>query len=235
MAQSKSDPIRPVSLDTGLKGLFYFCLTLTSSDDFTSDQEDLIVDWHRRRAEYCLLVREYHGDGRKHYHSLLAVKKPKSAGGVTRQLETLYKKMNIPWTKGVTVVVKKMTHMTGQFHYLLKEQASTHPLLLTGWKYSWIKEQCLANIKEIPLKLLKGDTYMVQKNTSVELVLKFATASGATIACKDSFIDLMVEMQAKGYQFDNVSKKSLYTNVMSRLGNLSQARSVWESELFAFS
>ncbi len=230
----KLDITRPVSLDTGIAGLFYFCLTLTSADDFTADQQDMIIDWHRKHAEYCLLVREYHADGRKHYHSLLAVKKPKNANGVTRKLETLWKRLNLPWTKGVSVNVKKMTHMTGQFHYLLKDQAGLKPLLLVGWAYSWIKEQCVNNIKSIPLKLLKGEVYMVQKNTSVELVLKFASASGATVTCKDSFIELMVEMQAKGYQFDNVRKASLYTNVMARLGNLQQARSVWESELFAF-
>lgn len=222
----------PTSLDTGLNDLFYYCTTLTSADDFSPAQEDSIIDWHRLCAEYCLLVREYHGDGRKHYHSLLAVKKPKSAGGLTRNLERLWKKVNLRWTKGISVKVKKMTHMTGQFHYLLKDQAGHKPLLLVGWKYTWIKEQCVNNIKEIPLKLLKGECYMVQKMTSVELVLKFAAASGARFTCKDSFIDVILEMQAKGYQFDNIKMKCLYGNVMARSGCMAQARSVLEGELF---
>ncbi len=236
VARADVQSTRPVAIDTGiLADLYYYCLTLTCANDFTSTDEDLIIDWHRKLAEYCLLVREYHGDGRKHYHSLLAVKTPKSAGGLTRKVETLYKRVGLRWVKGVSAVVKKMTHMTGQFHYLLKDQNGDLPLLLVGWKYTWIKERCVDNVKEIPLKLLKGETYMVQKNTSVELVLKFAAASGHRIRCKASFIDLVIEMQAKGYQFDNVRKGSLYTNVMARVGCMQESRSVWESELYQFS
>ncbi len=223
----------PISIDTNIKSnLSYFCLTLTSPDDFTALQEEAITDWHRRLSEFCLLVREYHGDGRKHYHSLVAIKTPKDAGGVTRRLETLWKKLSLRWTKGISVHVKKMTHMTGQFHYLLKEQKGRQPLLLTGWKFTWIKQQCIDNIKMIPRKMLLGETRMVQKMESVELVLKYAAASSIEIRSKDSFVDVIYAMKAGGFQFDNCKMMTLYGNVMARCGNVSQAKSVIYGELF---
>ncbi len=223
---------KPTSIDTNIiSGLFYYCLTLTSADDFTDEQEAGIVDWHRKRSEFCLLVREYHKDGRRHYHSLLAVKSPKSAGAITKNLERLWGSLKLNWVKGVSVVVKRMSNMAGQMHYCLKELKGDKPLLLIGWQYTWIKDLCKKNLKNIPHKLLKGETYMVQKNTSVELVLKFAAASGIRITCKESFIDCCMDMQEQGYQFDNIKKKDLLTNVMSRCGARQVARSVWEVEL----
>ncbi len=225
---------KPTSIDTNiLSDLFYYCLTLTSADNFSDDQEAGIVDWHRKRAEFCLLVREYHKDGRRHYHSLLAVKSPKSAGAVTKNLTRLWGSLKLNYTPN-SVKVKRMSNMAGQFHYCLKELKGDNPLLLIGWQYTWIKDLCKKNLKNIPHKLLKGETYMVQKNTFVELVLKFASASGIRITCKETFIDVCIDMQEQGYQFDNIKKKDLLTNVMARCGCRQASRNVWESELFHF-
>jgi len=222
------------SLDINQTDLFSYCLTLTSGDAFTSVQETAFVEWHRSRAVNCLMVREYHTDGRPHYHSLLQVKSPKTANAITKNLERVYERLKLRWVPKVSVCVKKMTNMTGQFHYLLKDLKGDKPLLLVGWKYTWIKQQCEDSIKTIPLKLLKGETYMVQKNTSVELVLKFATATGIRITCKDSFLDVVIQMQHKGFQFDNIKRACLYTNVMARVGCYQAARSVWEMDLNAY-
>ncbi len=214
--------------------LFYYTITLTSKDDFTESQEVEIVKWHRR-GEYCFLVREFHADGRKHYHSMMAVRSPKTCSAVVKNLGRLYEKLSIHWQKGVSVKVKKLTHINGYFNYMLKEQAEDEvPLLLAGWKMSWIKEQAVSNLKEVPYKLLKGQTYMVQKNTSVELVLKYAKASGNAITCKASFVDVVYSMQVDGYQFDNIKKSSLYTNVMARCGCMRESKSVWEMELLSY-
>jgi len=235
MTAPLANPVRPTSIDTHLDAsLFYYCNTFTSPNDFTADQEAGIVDWHRSRAEYCFLVREYHGDGRKHYHSLLAVKSPKSAGAVTKNLERLYCKLELQWTKGVSVKVKKMTCFTGQLHYLIKDLKGDKPLLLIAWTYTWIKDTCKASLKTVPNKVMLGDTFMLQKNTAVNRVLAFAAAAGVRITCKETFIDLCLDMQEEGYQFDNIKKSNLLTNVMSRVGARQAARNVWESELFHF-
>ncbi len=225
-----------MSLDhnVGRDKLFYYTVTFTQGGDFNDSQESEIVSWHKR-AEYCYLVREYHKDGRRHYHSMIAVFSPKTPSSIVKGLERFYEKLGIPWQKGVSVKCKKLTHINGYFAYMLKEQEEDQaPLMLRGWKMSWIKEQAVSNIKEIPYKLLKGQTYMVQKNTSVELVLKYSKASGNPITCKASFIDVVYSMQAEGYQFDNIKKSSLYSNVMARCGCMRESKSVWEMELLSY-
>ncbi len=213
--------------------LFYYTVTFTRAGDFDDSQESSIIDWHKR-AEYCYLIREYHKDGRRHYHSMIAVFAPKTPSSIVKNLERFYEKLGIPWQKGVSVKCKKLTHINGYCCYMRKDQDDQEPLLLRGWKMSWIKEQAVANIKEIPYTLLKGQTYMVQKNTSVELVLKYSKASGNPISCKAGFIDVVYAMQAEGYQFDNIKKSSLYSNVMARCGCMRESKSVWEMELLSY-
>lgn len=222
------------SMDTHIiADLNYYCLTWTSALDFTPEQESAVVDWHRR-SEYCMLVREYHGDGRKHYHSLIAVKTPKTAGAVTKNVERFYGRVGLQWVKNISFKAKKMTCFSGQFHYLIKDLKGAKPLLLIGWQYTWIKDCCKKTLKTVPNKIMKGDVYMLQKATAVNMVLKYAAAAGVRITCKETFIDVCLDMQADHYQFDNIKKKDLLTNVMSRVGARQAARNVWESDLFHY-
>lgn len=223
-----------VDVNVARSDLFYYSITFTRGGDFSDAEQEGIVSWHRGRGDYCYLIKEYHKDGRKHYHSMIAVMSPKTPSAIVKNLERLYEKLGIPWQKGVSVKVKKLTHINGYFGYMLKSQDDEEPLYLHGWAMSWMKEQSVANIKEIPFTLLKGQTYMVQKNTSVELVLRYAKASGNTISCKASFIDVTYSMQTEGYQFDNIKKSSLYSNVMARVGCMRESKSVWEMELLSF-
>ncbi len=220
--------------DTAALDLYHYCLTLTCRDTFTQEQEDLIVAWHRERSDKCLLTREPHGDGRPHYHSLIAVVKPSTANAVNKSLTTLYKKMNIEIVKGISFFTKRMTDKVGQFHYQLEDCKDSVVIFLRGWTMSWIKQQCKDGIKKIPHKLLAGSTYMVQKRTSVELVLRFAKASGLPLTGKTSFIMCVYKMQQDGFQFDNVSKGDLYSNVMARMGVGEESRSVWVMALLPY-
>lgn len=211
--------------------LFYYCITLCCKGDWTDAQELAVIEWHRR-GDFCCLVWEFHRDGSKHYHSLLAVKTPKSTNAVVRALERFYEKQMLEVVKGISIVVKRMTEMQGWMGYLMKDKHT--PLLTYGWSLNWIKEYAKSNLKKMPLKMLKGETYMVQKNTSVELVLKYSDLEDIPITGKYSFIECCISMQASGYQFDNIKKSSLYTNVMARVNCLAESRSVWEMELMCF-
>ncbi len=219
-------------MDPAPNSMYPYMLTLTSSDGFSSVQEGQIVEWCRTHSDKCMLVREYHDSGKAHYHVLIC-SDTKLANGVTRQLECLYRTMNIEWTPRVSVCVKKVTDLVGAMHYLSKDiPLSEKPLLCTGWSYSWIKSECLGNIKKIPHRMLSKDQYMVKNSSSVQLVIRYAHAGGFPLCGKQSFITVCTEMQGEGYQFENIKPKWLYAQVMAMVGHKDLARRVWEDCLF---
>jgi len=211
---------------------FSYCLTLTSLIGFTPAHEDQIVEWHRRNSDKCFLVKEFHDSGVPHYHSLIACTAPKQACHVTDKLCRLYGQMLIDYTKGVTVKVKRCSDFIGWLHYLCKDMSGP-PILVIGWTMTWIKQQCKANVKKIPRKLLSKNVYMVQSSTSVNLVVTYANACGHPLTGMDSFITVVTEMQAEGYQFEKIKPKWLYGQVMAVVGHKGCARRLWEDALFA--
>ncbi len=211
---------------------YSYFVTLTSSDGFTSVQEDHIINWHRLHSDKCMLVKELHESGKTHYHSIICCSTPKMPTGVTRNLYRLYTTMNIEPVKGVSIVTKKVTDLVGMFHYLSKDLGGGSPLFCLGWRYTWIKQQCVDGIKHIPHRLLRKDQYMVQMSSSVQLIIQWASAAGYPLTGRDSFISVCTEMQSKGYQFEKTKPKWLYAQVMAMLGHQQLARRVWEDALF---
>lgn len=221
-------------IDPAPNGCYKYFITLTSRDDFTSEQHDAIVAWHRHNSEKTLLVAERHDSGRIHYHSVIHCRVPKQAAKVTQKLERLYKQIDLEVVKRVSIVVKRQTDDIGLFHYLTKDiPEGDRPLLCIGWAYSWIKEQCLANIRKIPYKVLAKDKHMMRSVSAVARVVQWAQAAGYPLTGKESFIHVVTSMQAEGYQFDNIKTKFLYAQVMAVSGNLDVCRSMWEDALFA--
>ncbi len=219
-------------MDPAPNHMYPYLLTLTSSDGFSSVQEGQILHWCRTHTDKCMLVRELHDSGKAHYHALVCTD-TKLAQGVTRKLETLYRLMNIEFTPCVSINVKKVTDLVGAMHYLSKDiPVSENPLLCTGWRYSWIKSECLGNIKKIPHCVLKKDQYMVQNSSSVQLIIRYANAGGFPLCGKQSFITVTTEMQGVGYQFEKIKPKWLYAQVMAMVGHKDLARRVWEDALF---
>lgn len=195
-----------------------FTFTFTSSTDFLPSQEDQLVQWHKKRSSFCLLVQEFHDDGRRHYHSVIAAPKPRDTSGWTRACATLYKAMDIEVVKGITYRVKKETDRVGWFHYLLKTQKG-NPLFLRGWTYSWIKEQCKANVKKMPHKILCKEVVVLSKATASQSVLKYAEATGQKLTGKISFANCVADMINDKYIFSGVSYKHVYSEVMVQSGN----------------
>ncbi len=207
------------SIDTTHRDTFGYMLIFTSANDFNEAQEDQIVQWHRRRCENALLVRELHTDGRKHYHSTILVLKPKTSGGVSRQLATLYKSMGIDVVARVTYQVKSTSDQIGSFHYLLKDQADREPLLIMGWQLTWIKAQCVSNVKKIPRKMLMQDRVVLNAANAIPYCLKFAEAAGVGITGKESFKTLVRLMVKDGYSFDKCNLPWLYAQLMCIAGD----------------
>ncbi len=199
---------------------FGYMLTLTSSDDFTDAQEDTVVQWHKRKCENCLLVMERHKDGRKHYHSTILVKAPKTAGGLTRQVKNLYKEMAIE-CNSKTFKVVSTTDQIGAFIYLFKAQDKDDPvpLLIMGWSLSWIKQQTIGNVKKIPRKMLMANRVVLNPANAIPYCLKFAEASGIPITGKMAFKTLVKLMVKDGYSFDNTKFPWLYSQLMCICGD----------------
>jgi len=209
---------------------YQYFITLTTADDFSDEQQACVVSWHKLHSTKCLLVSELHDSGKRHYHSIICVKAPKTAGKVTEKLSRLYKAMDLPHVPRVSIVVKKVTDQVGMFHYLSKDiPEGALPLLSWGWRYSWIKQQCVDGIKKIPHRLLRKDQYMVQNSSSVQLVLQYARAAAYPLTGKASFITVVTEMQSKGYQFEKIKPRWLYGQVMAMCGYTSLAGRLWET------
>lgn len=202
---------------------FLYWITLTSSQGFCDAQEDQVVQWHRRNSEKVFLVSEFHESGEKHFHSVLACFKPKIAGKVTEKLVRLYRSMEIDVVTGVTIKVKRVNDFVGILHYLCKDLVGD-PLLLIGWRMSWIKAQCLANVKKMPHKVLLKNKKLVTVRTAVDLVVQFASAGGYPLTGVDSFATVTGAMVVDGFRFGNVRLKPVFCQVMAVVGSPSYWR-----------
>ncbi len=211
-------------------GHYDYFVTVSPRREFLREERDLYCDWHSR-FDQCLLVGEDRPqDGVEHYHSILQ-SSVKSAQSITRQLMCLFDRNQWPYTKGVTIQVKKVTDRVGLFHYLTKDLGDKKPLKIKGWKMSWIRKQCVENVKKIPHKMLTKGGYTVNNKIGVQLVIEYAKARSLPLTGKMSFINVASEMAADGYAFASVKLKFLYSEVMAQTGDKRAFRSMLVNEL----
>ncbi len=215
---------------SGFQGFF---LTVSPKDQFTADQVQVLKSFHSKFDQH-LLISEVRGNGVDHYHSVYS-SRAKKTNGETVRLERLFDKHGIEYHKLVTIVIKKITHVVGLFHYLLKDQpVDTKPLSLHGWRMTWIKQQVLDNVKNMPKKMLEKGVFMLTKRNSVSMVLAYAKAAGMPIAGREGFIEVFCDMQEKNYNFSSVRLRDVYIGVMSVLGDRGPSRYYAENELFGY-
>jgi len=199
----------------------------TSSPGFDDDQVIEICDWARRHSDSCMVVEET--TTHRHLHGVFRVTQ-KQTGQVTERFKTLYKSMGMPWVVGVSVKVKKTTELIGWFHYMLKDQTGP-PLVLTGWKMTWITAQCQAAVKKIPNKILVEGQVVLSVRTAVPLIIAFAKANNLPLCDMSSFIEVCLAMEADKYNFQLLKRKAVFCETMTRCGRPSYSRSMWEGEL----
>lgn len=218
-------------MDPASNGTYQYFITLTSAIGFNGPQEDQVVQWHRRNCDKVFLARELHDSGAAHYHSVVCVSAPRQASKVTEKLVRLYAEMGIDWVKGISVKVKTVSDFVGCLHYVRKDLGDDLPILLLGWRLSWIKQQCIAGVKHIPFKMLRKDVYMIQESTAVAVVIRYASASGHPLTGKDSFMTVVCAMSAEGYRFVKIKKLDLFADVLASVGDLSHVRNLWSDTL----
>lgn len=212
--------------------LTFFVTFTTAGSDWPAGWEKALADLHVRKCDLVLLVTEG-GDGEiehLHYHSV-GTWNTRSASNVLKTMERFYLKHGLPWTKR-SVHVEKTSHLVGMFHYLLKSKSKGKPpLLLMGWKMSWIKQQCLENVKSTPNKIVLKDKMCLSAKTATPFVIRYAEAKAMPLSCKLTFADVIAEMMKDGYQFEAVRLKWLFTQVMALSGHLGYCRSFVLGEL----
>jgi len=209
-----------------------FYITFTSSEPFPDSFGTALAKWHARKCDSCLLVTEGGPgtDKHLHFHSVGSWK-TSNTSNVTAACKTLYKKHKIEWSKNA-VRVKSVPELYGLFHYLMKDVSEGEPLMILGWKLSWIKEKILANLKKMPHSMLLKSQYTLSPKTQCAIVCKYAECQGLQITCKDSFKSVCIRMVKDKYDFTNVRWKALYAHVLVHFGNDHAFDDMMESELF---
>lgn len=204
---SALDPTRESTLDS------YFA-TLTCSGGFSDDQASAIEVFHR--TDYfvnVLLVSELHQTGELHFHSLFDCK-TRAAGKVTQKFQRFYGSADIPFVSYVSVKIKSVTDKLGLFHYLTKDMLPDEkPLVLKGWIWTWIQEQCRDNIKRIPFKQLLRDCYFVNKKNGTEMILCYMKANKLRCQSKDDFKQIVHCMVRDRFRFSSSAIPWLYAEV----------------------
>ncbi len=212
------------------RSIFFVTFTTTGAD-WPVDWPIILSKFHAKKCDMVLLVPEG-GDTHiqhLHYHSV-GTWPTKHGGNVSKLAERLYNKHGLPWTKHAVKVIK-VKHLVGMFHYLLKAKGDEPPLMLMGWQMSWIKQQCVDNVKSTPYKMLLKDKMCLTAKSATPFVLKYAEAKNLPLSCKQTFADVISEMMCDGYQFEAVRLKWLFTQVMALSGHQGYCRNFVLGEL----
>lgn len=213
------------------KELKCYMLTLTTAQGFTPEDIAQVKAWHKNNSECCVLTKELHESGKIHLHSVITCPQ-KDARQVTRKIQTLYKKLGLDWESRVSCVTKKAVVPIGALAYILKElPEGDSPVLIQGWKMTWIQSEIKANLKKLPRKLLLKIDYHVTSKTGTSLLIEYAKRTAMPVVCKITFKQIVSLMMSEGYNFDNVKMKYLFVQVMARSGNRSFAESLIDAEL----
>lgn len=209
--------------------MLHYFYTLTAQDGLQPDHLVRFKRWFQDNTDSCLVVRELHSNGNVHLHAGTK-QKHKTSGELTRRFAKLYEQLNIPWVKGVSVKIKKVTDLIGIFHYLTKELQGA-PLLCQGWQMTWIQQMCKDNLKKMPHKMIKGDDHTMNMVTATNLVMHYATRSGLPLTGKESFKTVICCMARDGYQLHNLKFKILYAQIMARFNDFKPLSRLLDYEL----
>lgn len=208
----------------------YMTLTVSPREDLDIPQIEALIQFHRAEGPFALLISELRpGDSVMHFHSVFQAKAMQAAK-VRIKVELCLRRAGVEITRSVTVKVKQCTDLIGWFHYCTKD-ASYVRHYIKGWEMSWIKEQCLANIKKIPNAVLLKDKHHITAKGATARILAYAKAQGTPITGKESFKDIVCLMAREGYEFQNVKIKWCYSQVMAMCGCDRAMRSMLDGEL----
>ncbi len=196
---------------------YYYFVTFTASGGLTGFQCSEIRTHFIHKYEECFGCVEQHSSGSDHIHILYS-SPTKGAGSLTRVFERMYNRLNIPLVKGVSIKNKSAVNKIGLFHYISKA-VKGDPWLIKSWKYTWIQEQCVQNVKNIPRKMLRSDFIWVTQRDAAGLMIEYARATGRSLTSKKVFAEVFANMKSVKYQFAKVRIMLLYTSVLAICGD----------------
>lgn len=224
--------LRATDLSTE-KGLTSYMVTLTHSGGFTSDQCDAIIAYHETDFfKNIVLVSELHQSGETHFHGVMDVK-AKQASTLTKRYQRFYAANDLQWNVKVSVKVKTVTDKLGALYYCMKELTDEdEPLVLKGWKRTWLQEQFRAGIKHVPYKQLLKDCYFVNKRNGCEIVILFAERHNMVIFNKESYGEVVAAMAKDKYRFAASSHRHIYTELRAMTGDRHAIMSLVSGDLF---
>lgn len=209
----------------------YF-VTLTHRNGFSDDQRESIIIFHG--TDYfknVMLVQEDHESGERHYHAIAEVK-CKQTAGVTRKYQRFYEANELEVTPNA-IKVKRVSEKVGLFHYLTKDfEEGQKPLVLRGWRWTWIQEQVVSNLKKQPFKQLLKDCYFVNKKNGTDICLSYMKAHKIRVLGKEDYAELVCRMSEEKYRFVQSSHRYIYAEIMTSQKDRRAMRSMIANELF---
>lgn len=208
----------------------YMTLTVSPREDLSLAQIEALIQFHRVEGPFALLISELRpGDSVMHFHSVFQ-SKAIAPTKVREKVERMLKRAGVEVTVSVTVKVRRCSDLIGWFHYCTKD-ASYVRHYIKGWQMSWIKEQCVANIKKIPFAVLLKDKHHITAKGATARILAYAKAQGTPVSGKEAFKDVVCAMAREGYEFQNVKMKWCYSQCMAMCGCDRAMRSLLDGEL----
>lgn len=205
-------------------------MTVSPRHDLTEPQEKALVEFHRQEGDFAFLVSELRpGDNVKHYHSVFQ-SRTTNAATTRKKIERRLVAADLEIEVKVTVKVKTCSDLIGWFHYLTKDTDYVR-LLIKGWQMTWIKEQCLANVRKIPHSVLLKSKHHITSKGATARILAYAKAKDWPITGKESFKQIVCQMASEGYEFQNIKVKWCFAQCLAMSGNHKAMCSLIDMEL----
>ncbi len=206
----------------------YYFVTFTSSGGLTEDHCAGLKSLFQSLFEEFVGIKEHHKSGGLHLH-VWYCSPLKHAAKISQRFERWYKKLSIPYVKGVSIRNKRECNRIGLCHYFVKE--AKDPYFIRKFEWTWLQEQAREDVKNKPKKLLLSEERIVGQYEAVTLCTTYARATGRTIRSKNEFIVLVCDMTQQKYRFDKCRLKPIYISVLARSNDLRPAHSWFASEL----
>ena len=114
----------------------FYKITLTARGGLTQENIDHLIEYFKMCKHAYIVNEQGESEENSHLEGIIEFD-IKNTSNVTVRIKKQYEKMGVEVVKGVTIVVKSVTHLIGAIIYTSKELEGKGKLsLLRGWKSS---------------------------------------------------------------------------------------------------
>jgi len=193
----------------------YYKVTLTCRGGFTSCQIGYLLKYFEK-CNHAYLVNEYGDKGLNSHLEGIVEYDTNTTSNVTDRIKRVYGLFDIDVVDNVTIMVKKVTHLTGALIYASKELATgSNIVLLKGWKQTWIDKRIKDNVKDIPYKMLKSLGCRLTQTTGPAVIYEWCIANNMRVESKVDYIKVTKLMCKQQYLFGTCRDTGLWRDVCS--------------------